>query len=295
LTYVVKDGPTHGTLSDTGGGEAAFTYEPDDDYAGADAFTFAVSDGWLESEPATVSIAVRSVNDAPVALGQSVTTDEDVPVAVVLEARDVEGDALTFAVLAPPTHGSLGGTGADLTYTPAAGYHGADGFTFKANDGALDSAPATVSITVGAVNRAPVAIAQTVRTNGATTVAIVLTGTDEDGDALTYAVVAPPSHGSLGGAAPDLTYTPTTGYSGPDAFTFKVNDGRLDSPAATVTLDVTLAVAPSDPGDDGCGCGTGVDPISPGLLLFGMLALRRRPRGSARAASGGAVRRRSRG
>jgi len=35
-----------------------------------------------------------------------------------------------------------------LTYTPNAGRFGSDSFTFKANDGALDSAPATVTVTI---------------------------------------------------------------------------------------------------------------------------------------------------
>ena len=39
-----------------------------------------------------------------------------------------------------------------MTYTPDAGYFGADSFTFKASDGTADSAPATASITV---TRAP--------------------------------------------------------------------------------------------------------------------------------------------
>ena len=44
---------------------------------------------------------------------------------------------------------------ADVTYTPALNYNGPDSFTFKANDGTVDSANATVSITVTAVNDAP--------------------------------------------------------------------------------------------------------------------------------------------
>src|SRR5207247_600245 len=42
-----------------------------------------------------------------------------------------------------------------FTYTPAANFNGADSFTYKANDGTLDSNLATVTITVNAVNDAP--------------------------------------------------------------------------------------------------------------------------------------------
>ena len=56
--------------------------------------------------------------------------------------------ALTFAVGTGPSHGSLSGSGANLTYTPAPGYSGPDSFTFTVNDGQATSAPATVSITV---------------------------------------------------------------------------------------------------------------------------------------------------
>jgi hypothetical protein len=57
---------------------------------------------------------------------------------------------LTYSVVSAPSHGTLSGTGASRTYTPAAGYSGADSFTFKASDGTLESNTATVSITVRA-------------------------------------------------------------------------------------------------------------------------------------------------
>jgi len=43
-------------------------------------------------------------------------------------------------------------SGASLTYTPAADYHGPDSFTFAANDGAADSVPATMNIMVTPVD-----------------------------------------------------------------------------------------------------------------------------------------------
>src|SRR5205823_7746640 len=111
----------------------------------------------IEANGATVTITLTAVNDAPVASDQAVTTDEDTARAITLGATDTEGSALTYTIVVGPVHGTLSGTAPALTYTPAANYNGADSFTFKANDGSLDSNTATVTITVAAVNDAPVA------------------------------------------------------------------------------------------------------------------------------------------
>jgi hypothetical protein len=52
-------------------------------------------------------------------------------------------------VVTTPAHGTLSGNATNLTYTPNNGYTGTDSFTFVASDGTVDSAPATISITVG--------------------------------------------------------------------------------------------------------------------------------------------------
>jgi len=57
-------------------------------------------------------------------------------------------------------------------------------------------------------NDAPVAHAQSVTTVPGTPVAITLTGSDPDGDPLSFEIVSPPTHGTLAGDAPDVTYTP---------------------------------------------------------------------------------------
>jgi len=176
--------------------------------------------------------------DPPVADDQSVTTDEDTAKDITLTATDNDGDSLTYVVVDGPAHGTLTGTATALTYTPAGNYSGPDSFTFKTNDGQVDSNTATVSIEVTPVNDAPVADNQSVTIVENTAASITLIAADIDGDLLTYLVVAGPFHGTLTGIAPGLTYTPVSGYNGLDSFTFVANDGTMDSNVATVTITV---------------------------------------------------------
>ncbi|MDA1190212.1 MAG: Ig-like domain-containing protein [Candidatus Poribacteria bacterium] len=236
LTFTIVTGPTKGALSGT---SPNLIYTPTANLNGADSFTFKANDGTVDSASnATVTLTITPVNDAPVANAQNVVTNEDVATAVTLTATDVEGDTLTYTVLTQPTNGALSGTAPNLTYTPATNYFGADSFTFKVNDGALDSATATISITDTAVNDAPIANAQSVATNEDTALSITLTGSDVEGDTLTYSIVAAPARGALSGTAPNLTYTPTANLNGADSFTFKANDGTTDSATATVSINV---------------------------------------------------------
>ena len=235
LTFNVLSDPAHGALSGTA---PDLTYTPDVGYTGGDSFTFDASDGDAGSNVATVSITVAP-NSAPSADDQSVPTAEDTPAAITLTGSDVDGDPLTFSVTADPVNGTLDGTPPDLTYTPAADFHGSDSLTFTVNDGTVDSEPATVSISVTAVNDPPVANLQAVTTDEDTPVAITLTGSDVDGDSLTFNITAAPVNGTLDGTSPDLTYTPDSDFHGSDGFTYEADDGTATSVPAAVTITVT--------------------------------------------------------
>ena len=270
LTYLIVTPPVNGTLSGTA---PNVTYTPSANYNGADSFTFKANDGTIDSATATVSITVTPVNDAPVAAAQSVTTAEDTAKAITLTATDVEGSALSYTIVLPPSNGSLSGTAPNVTYTPAANYNGADSFTFKANDGTIDSAAATVSITVTPVNDAPVATAQSVITAEGVALPITLAGTDVEANALTYAIVNPPANGTLSGSAPNVTYTPNFNYNGADSFTFKANDGLLDSAATTVSIAVTSVTFSWNSGiagnwSDGTKWTAGSSPANSGLASY---------------------------
>ena len=88
----------------------------------------------------------------------------------------------------------------------------------------------------------PVAFSQAVTTEQDTPVGITLRAASPQGSQLTYTVVTGPTHGTLTGSAPNLTYTPNAGYVGRDAFTFKANDGTTDSNTATVSITVVALV-----------------------------------------------------
>ncbi|MBW3622530.1 MAG: tandem-95 repeat protein [Armatimonadetes bacterium] len=250
LTYPIVEPPRHGTLT---GVAPALTYTPAKDYHGPDSFTYRANDGKADSNTAAVTLTVTPDNDAPLAQAQSVNLDEDTPKEIVLAGTDVESDPLTFSVVAPPRHGTLSGTPPNLTYTPAPNYHGPDRFTFQARDGQLDSNTAAVSITVTPVNDAPVVQDLSLTSFRDRPLPVSLSGSDLDGDPLAFTVVSPPSHGTLSGAPPTLTYTPEPGYAGSDVFTFNASDGKLDSAPASVRLTVllprlTLSDATAEPG-----------------------------------------------
>ena len=123
----------------------------------------------LGSNPSMTVTFNAVVNVAPTAANKTHTTNEDTPVAITLTATDPNECELTFSIVTPPANGSLSAItdnlcvsgspnsdSASVTYTPSANFNGSDNFTYRANDGTVDSAPATVSITVNAVNDAPV-------------------------------------------------------------------------------------------------------------------------------------------
>ena len=85
---------------------------------------------------------------APVVATQSVTTSEDKSVSIILSASDADGDELAYTIVSQPNYGTLTGTPPNLTYTPNSGYAGNDTFSFKVNDGTVDSSVATVSVSI---------------------------------------------------------------------------------------------------------------------------------------------------
>ncbi|HND53969.1 MAG TPA: Ig-like domain-containing protein, partial [Pirellulaceae bacterium] len=68
---------------------------------------------------------------------------------------------------------------------------------------------------------------------------VLANDTDADGDSLTASVSTEPSHGTVTlNSNGSFTYSPVTGFSGTDSFTYFANDGQNSSVPGTVTLTV---------------------------------------------------------
>ncbi len=181
-------------------------------------------------------------NNPPAAYDDTITTPEDTSVTIDVLANDTDADSdpLTVTNLTQPSNGSATLTAEQMvTYTPNMNFNGSDAFTYTANDGKTNSNTATVYTTVTNENDPPIADPQSVETTQNTPIDITLSGSDVDGDSLTYDTVDGPSHGTLSGTASNITYTPKNDYIGPDSFNFIVNDGIADSGLATVSITIT--------------------------------------------------------
>lgn len=236
LTFSLASGPSNGTVSISG---STATYTPTTGFSGTDTFTYTANDGTVSSAAATVTVTVVADNAAPVASNVSALTLEDTAITIVLSATDADNDPLTFAIATQPSNGTISLSGSSVEYTPAANFNGSDSFTFTANDGTVSSAAATVSITVNAVNDAPVADDKSATVQEDASVAVTLTGSDVDGDAITFALASQPTNGTATLSGSTVTYTPNANYTGQDTFTYTANDGTADSQPATVTITVS--------------------------------------------------------
>ncbi len=191
-----------------------------------------------------MTVTVTSVNDVPVARNDAVTLQEDTSITVQVLANDTDadGDTLTIASVTTPGHGTAVIQNGAVRYTPAANFHGSDGFSYTVSDGRGGSDSAQVTVTVTSVNDVPVAQNDTATTaeEQAVVIAVVANDTDADGDTLTVLSVGTPAHGTaVRNADQTVTYTPAANYQGSDTFSYTVSDGQGGSDNAQVTVTVT--------------------------------------------------------
>ncbi|HZV55613.1 MAG TPA: cadherin-like domain-containing protein [Rhodocyclaceae bacterium] len=212
-----------------------------------------VSDGSLTDSQA-IAVSVTNVNEAPTANADAYALSQNTTLSVVAGSgllandSDPENNSLTAALVTGPAHGSLTlNANGSLTYTPTVGYTGSDAFSYKANDGSLDSNTATVALTVNVVNYAPtttlVLLTPITEDSGPrliTQAQLLANVSDANGDPLTATSLAiSAGAGTLvNNGNGTWTYTPVANDDAGVSFSYTVTDGSLTA-AGTATLDIT--------------------------------------------------------
>jgi protocatechuate 3,4-dioxygenase beta subunit len=183
----------------------------------------------------------------PVAQNDNYNVTQGTPLTVsspgiLSNDADANGFPLTAVVINGPAHGALTlNADGSFTYTPNQGFIGTDSFTYVCNDGPLNSNMATVTLRVLA---RPVAHDDHYTGQAGHPLVVYMPGVlandyDPNGLSLTAILVSGPAHGTLTlNADGSFTYTPNSGFSGSDSFTYVASDGVLESDPATVTLAV---------------------------------------------------------
>ncbi|MEU0559791.1 Ig-like domain-containing protein [Dactylosporangium sp. NPDC006015] len=230
----------HGTTAIGAGGSV--TYTPRGGFSGVDTFGYAVSDGRGGLGTATVTVTV--FNQAPVGVDDSLRAPAGTAVVVPVLANDTDANADTLRAVAATgaAHGTLAIVGGAVRYTPAAGYRGADGFTYTLSDG--NGGTSTATVTLDVAGGAPVAGADAVAAAApgiAVTVTVIANDSDPDGDPLTVTAAGPAGHGGtvLNGDG-TVTYTAADGFEGVDTFTYTLRDATGLQSTGTVTVTVGL-------------------------------------------------------
>jgi tetratricopeptide (TPR) repeat protein len=186
---------------------------------------------------ALVNITLKAVNDSPIANNQTIISNINKSVNITLTAYDPQrNDTVTAQIVSPPSNGSLSEINQEtglIIYTPNSGFTGVDKFTYKVNDGKVDSKSAgTINIAVNP-NHPPKPNNQSYTTVKNKAIEIILTAYDEDtNDTVTAQIVTPPPNGKLSEINQEtglVIYIPKTGFTGTDKFTYKVHDGKVDS------------------------------------------------------------------
>jgi hypothetical protein len=159
------------------------------------------------------------------------------PRTIALAGSVGNGGAISYSVVSAPIHGSVTIAGNVATYTAAAGFSGADSFTYGANYGRA-SRSAVASITVVDPNRAPVAVNDTARTrNTAVQIPVLANDSDPDGDPLSIASVTVPTAGTAVIQGAKVLFTPPKSWPKSGVtFSYTVSDGHGKSASAQVSV-----------------------------------------------------------
>ncbi|MEU4687190.1 Ig-like domain-containing protein [Actinoplanes sp. NPDC023714] len=246
LSVSATTAPAHGTVVRTAAGTLVYTPAPG--FVGIDAFTYTVVDPAGLSDTTTVTVTVH--NAPPIAVDDRFPVEPGRATTLPVLANDIDpntGQTLTVVSVGRAGKGTVRLTGGTVVYTPEKGATGTDTFTYVITDDRGETDEATVTVVI---DELPSASPDTASTTSGKAVDIDVTAndTDPEGGALTVVSAGKPAHGTARVVGGRVRYTPKTGFTGRDAFSYTVKDAAGHSVTSTVTVTVTPApVLPAAP------------------------------------------------
>jgi len=174
------------------------------------------------------------------------------PLFVGLWARVLAAKGTNFGFAAPKIYNNLTESDFhDITSGSNGGESAATGWDYTTGFGEMIGSKVINDIGGGSGggNSAPTASNGSVSTTTGTAVSGTLSASDSDGDSLTFSIVSQPSHGSVSitnTSTGAFTYTPNSGYTGSDSFTFKATDSAGNA-SNTATESVTISSSNTAP------------------------------------------------
>lgn len=234
-------------LSDSSAVRPTFTADLDGTYT----IRLVVNDGTSDSDPDTVTVTAATANSAPVA---DAGPDQNVATGSLVNldgsaSSDADGDPLTYSWSMVSVPAGSGAALSDTTVAAPSFFADLDGdyvFQLIVNDGTVDSAADTVTVTAATLNSAPVADAGPDQ-NVAPGDLVTLDGSassDADGDPLTYAwSLSSVPAGSTAVLSDTTAAAPTftADLEGDYVVQLIVNDGTVDSNPDSVTVSASNA------------------------------------------------------
>jgi hypothetical protein len=198
---------------------------------------------------ALAMIIIEAIPDStPVfaAIDDVAETNEDTSVTITVLTNDTDIDTTTLVILdyTQGSNGRVAKTTTGLRYIPNTNFHGIDTFTYTLQNSALQTAVATVTVTVKSVNDAPRILNDyfTTVANVPALINVLANDTDVDGDLLIISgFLSFPKNGIVEIVDGKVRYTPNEGFTGIDTFVYRAKDPSNASDTATVTVNVLPA------------------------------------------------------
>ena len=258
LSYSITDGTGQGVFTiDADTGEITLAQPLDFETTATYTLTVQVTDAGTPAITAeqVVSVTIADANDAPIVTpGQSVGLGENTAAGTLtldppIAATDADGDALTFSLADPGGYVTIDPATGEIVRTAKPLNHEATPtltVTVTATDpgGATGSAPVTVNV----IDRndtpviTPLAGPLSTPENQTTAVIGSIIATDEDGDALTYALTGPGASNFALAPNGDIRVTTALDFETTSSYnlTATVTDSAIPGATASIPVDIVV-------------------------------------------------------